>query len=105
MSPSLPKIQDEDRESKYGYVFAVSGPGELLYHSQFVQDFFLRLNVLQDVVWLNKGVQNNILNFIIHVILQFLITVLTGWFETENGTTLRYCIQIMAFRICHTHGY
>jgi len=29
MSPSLPKIQDEDRESKYGYVFAVSGPGEL----------------------------------------------------------------------------
>jgi len=26
MSPSLPKIQDEDRESKYGYVFAVSGP-------------------------------------------------------------------------------
>lgn len=29
MSPGLPKIQDEDRESKYGYVFAVSGPGEL----------------------------------------------------------------------------
>jgi hypothetical protein len=29
MAPSLPKIQDEDRESKYGYVFAVSGPGEL----------------------------------------------------------------------------
>lgn len=26
MSPSLPKIQDEDKESKYGYVFAVSGP-------------------------------------------------------------------------------
>lgn len=29
MSPSLPKMEDEDRESKYGYVFAVSGPGEL----------------------------------------------------------------------------
>ncbi|XP_021913540.1 V-type proton ATPase catalytic subunit A isoform X2 [Zootermopsis nevadensis] len=26
MSPSLPKIKDEERESKYGYVFAVSGP-------------------------------------------------------------------------------
>ena len=23
----LPKIQDEERESKYGYVYAVSGPG------------------------------------------------------------------------------
>ncbi|PSN58063.1 V-type proton ATPase catalytic subunit A isoform 2 [Blattella germanica] len=26
MSPGLPKMNDEDRESKYGYVFAVSGP-------------------------------------------------------------------------------
>ncbi|KAJ4431694.1 hypothetical protein ANN_20296 [Periplaneta americana] len=26
MSPGLPQMQDEDRESKYGYVFAVSGP-------------------------------------------------------------------------------
>jgi hypothetical protein len=27
---NLRKIADEDRESKFGYVFAVSGPGELL---------------------------------------------------------------------------
>lgn len=25
---NLKKIADEERESKYGYVFAVSGPGE-----------------------------------------------------------------------------
>lgn len=25
----LPKIQDEEKESKYGYVYAVSGPGML----------------------------------------------------------------------------
>ena len=30
MSPGLPKIQDEERESKFGYVFAVSGPGKLI---------------------------------------------------------------------------
>lgn len=24
----LPKIQDEEREEKFGYVFAVSGPGK-----------------------------------------------------------------------------
>lgn len=27
---SLKKIQDEDRESKFGYVYAVSGPGKHL---------------------------------------------------------------------------
>lgn len=26
---NLKKIKDEERESKYGYVFAVSGPGKL----------------------------------------------------------------------------
>lgn len=26
----LPKLQDEERESQYGYVYAVSGPGKLL---------------------------------------------------------------------------
>ena len=26
----LPKLQDEERESKYGYVYAVSGPGTFL---------------------------------------------------------------------------
>jgi len=25
----LQKIEDEDRESKFGYVYAVSGPGKL----------------------------------------------------------------------------
>lgn len=24
----LPKIKDQEKESKFGYVFAVSGPGE-----------------------------------------------------------------------------
>lgn len=28
---SLPKMGDEERESKFGYVFAVSGPGEFLF--------------------------------------------------------------------------
>ena len=26
----LPKVQDAEKESLYGFVFAVSGPGELL---------------------------------------------------------------------------
>lgn len=29
----LPKIQDEERESKYGYVYAVSGPGQYFIHT------------------------------------------------------------------------
>lgn len=27
---NLPKIRDEEKESKYGYVYAVSGPGEFI---------------------------------------------------------------------------
>jgi hypothetical protein len=30
----LPTISGEERESRYGYVFAVSGPGEFLLFSQ-----------------------------------------------------------------------
>lgn len=29
----LPKIQDEDRESQFGYVHGVSGPGLVIYPS------------------------------------------------------------------------
>ena len=28
LANKLPKIKDQERESKFGYVFAVSGPGE-----------------------------------------------------------------------------
>ena len=28
LANKLPKIKDQEKESKFGYVFAVSGPGE-----------------------------------------------------------------------------
>lgn len=32
---NLPKIQDEERESMFGYVYGVSGPGNFNYYSIF----------------------------------------------------------------------
>lgn len=29
---SQPRVKDEEKESKYGYVFAVSGPGKNFFH-------------------------------------------------------------------------
>lgn len=40
----LPKIQDEEKESKYGYVYAVSGPGKLFLKSFYLFLFPLFLN-------------------------------------------------------------
>jgi hypothetical protein len=34
MSRGLPKIQNEERESKFGYVFAVSGPGKYTFSNK-----------------------------------------------------------------------
>lgn len=38
---NLPKIRDEEREEKYGYVFAVSGPGTLWKKSHMVLSFII----------------------------------------------------------------
>ena len=35
---SLPKVADVEKESLYGYVFGVSGPGETIWHSSRVNN-------------------------------------------------------------------
>lgn len=41
---NLPKISDEDRESNYGYVHAVSGPGKLFYQQTSIELFILQFS-------------------------------------------------------------
>lgn len=52
----LPKIQDEEKESKYGYVYAVSGPGTLLFLNLylFLVPIFLILKIVIFVMHLFK---------------------------------------------------
>ena len=48
---NLRKIADEDRESKFGYVFAVSGPGKL-----FFLQFILQANLIKFLIFLQTVV-------------------------------------------------
>ena len=51
----LPKLQDEERESTYGYVYAVSGPGMIIIYANF-DSVMQHLNAITGIVVCEKSI-------------------------------------------------
>lgn len=51
----LPKLEDEEMESKYGYVYAVSGPGMLNFNQIFCYLNSCKLTIKKEIFFHGKN--------------------------------------------------
>lgn len=57
---NLPKIRDEDREDKYGYVYAVSGPGKQRINFLCMMNCLISDNLMNKIAYYSGHCRENV---------------------------------------------